>query len=107
MDFLKVFFLPSTIIEWNNFYLRNAPAISVFKQNILKFILLNYPAKVYNVRNPTGLNLLTKFRLGLRHLCAHNFSYNFSHCFDKLCICRTNIESKKHFLFQCLTESKP
>ena len=53
-------------MEKLNYYLRNAPAISVFKQNILKFILLDCPNKVYNVRNPAGLNLLTKFRLGLR-----------------------------------------
>ena len=42
MDFLKVVFFPSTIIEWNNldYYLRNAPSISAFELSILKFIRL-------------------------------------------------------------------
>ena len=49
MDFLKVLVFASTIIEWNNldYHLRNAPSISVYKQNILKFIRLG-PNKVYN-----------------------------------------------------------
>ena len=40
--FLKSYFFLSTIIEWNSldYYLRNAPFISAFKQNILKFICL-------------------------------------------------------------------
>ena len=36
-EFFKSSLFPSTIIEWNNldYYLCNAPSISVFKQNIL------------------------------------------------------------------------
>ena len=62
--FFKSSFFPSIIIEWNNldYHLRNAPSISVFKQNILKFIRLGHN-KVYNVHSPTGLNLLKGYVL--------------------------------------------
>ena len=98
MDFFKSSSFPSTIIEWNNldYHLRNAPSVSVFKQNILKFIRLG-PNKVYNVHNPTGLKLSTRLRLGLSHLRAHKFSHNFSDCLDELCICGTNIEHYEPF----------
>ena len=45
--FFKSFFFPSTIIKSNilDYHLRNGPSISVFKQNILKFIRLG-PNKV-------------------------------------------------------------
>ena len=102
MDFLKVLFFPPTIIEWNNwdYHLCNEPSISVFKKNILKFILLG-PNRVYNIHNPTELKLLTRLRLGLSHLRGHKFSHKFSDCLDELCTCGTNTESTNHFLFQC------
>ena len=79
--------------------LRNAPSISFFKQNILKFIRLG-SNKVYNVHNPTEPKLLTSLHLGLSHLRAHKFSHSFSDSLDELCICGTNIESTNHFLLQ-------
>ena len=99
--FFKSFFFPSTIIKWNilDYHLRNGPSISVFKQNILKFIRLG-PNKVYNVHNPTEPKLLTSLHLGLSHLRAHKFSHSFSDSLDELCICETNIESTNHFLLQ-------
>ena len=100
--FFKSSFFPSAIIEWNNldYHSRNTPSISVFKQNILKFIRLG-PNKVYNIHNPTGLKLLTRLCLGSSHIRAHNFSHNFSDCLDELCIYGTNIESINHFLLHC------
>ena len=86
--FFKSSFFPSTITEWNNldYHLRNAPFISVFKQNIFKFIRVG-PNMVYNVYNPTVLKLLTRLHLGLSRLRAHKFSHNFSDGPDELCIC--------------------
>ena len=99
--FFKSSFFASTIIEWNilDYHLRNGLFISVFKQNILKFIRLG-PNKVYNVHGPFGPKLLTRLRLGLSHLSPRRFSHNFSDCLDELCICGTNIESTKHFFLQ-------
>ena len=97
----KSSFFPSTIIEWNNldYHLRNAPSISVFKQNISKFIGLG-PNKVYNVHNPSGLKLLTRLCLGLSHLRAHKFSHNFSDCLDEFWICGANISSSNsHYIY--------
>ena len=96
--FKKKFF-PSMIIVWNklDYHLRNAPSISVFKQNILKFIRLG-PNKVYNAQNPTKPKLLTRPHLRLSHLRAQKFSYNLNDC--ALCICGTNTDSTNHFLIQ-------
>ena len=78
---------PATITEWNDLdcSLRNAPSISVFKKNILKFIHL-VPNNVFNIYNPYGLKLLTRLRLGLIHLRGHKFDHNFSDCLDEICI---------------------
>ena len=52
---------PATITGWIdlNYSLSNAPSINVFKQNILKFILLG-PNNIHNLH---GRKLLTRLRL--------------------------------------------
>ena len=40
------------------------------------------PNAVYIVGSPSGLRLLARFRLGLSHLRAHNFSQDFSNCLN-------------------------
>ena len=104
--FFKRSFFPSTIIELNNleYYLRNAPSFSGFKQNILKFVRLG-PEKVYNVHNPSGLKLLTRLRLGLSYLHAHNsviilvivsMNYAFAVLISNL---RTISSSNAHYIY--------
>ena len=80
-----------------DYYLRNASSISALKENILKFIRLG-SGKLYNLHNPSELKLLIRLRLELSHLRADKLGHNFSDCLDELCICRTNIETKNHFL---------
>ena len=101
--FFENSFFPATITECNDldYSLRNAPSISVFKKNILKFIRLG-PNKVFNIYNPYSPKLLTKLRLGLSHSRGHKFNNNFSDCRDEICMCGKDIESTSHFLFQCL-----
>ena len=99
--FFKNYFFPATIDEWNvlDYSLRNVPSIIVFKQNILRFIILD-PNKVFN--NPHGVKLLTRLRLSrLRHLQGHKFNHNFSDCLDEICIYEKGIESTNHFFLQC------
>ena len=100
--FFEKKFFPATITEWNDldYSLRNAPCISVFKQNILKSIHLG-TNKVFNIYNPHGLKLLARLRLGVSHLGGHEFKHNFSDLLDEICMCGKDIESTNHFLLKC------
>ena len=73
-DFFKNSCFPSTIKKWINLdlHIRKSKSISIFKSNILKFILPK-PNNVYYCHNPKGNRLLTRLRLGLNHLCEHKF----------------------------------
>ena len=73
-NFFKNSFFPSAIIEWNNLdpNLRNSNSISVFKEKILNFIQPS-PNSVFDIRNPKGIKLITRLRLGLSHLREYKF----------------------------------
>ena len=72
------FFL-STIPEWENrdCKIRNSGSLSIFKKDLLNFIR-PCANSIFNSHNPYGIKLLTKLRLGLRHLCSDKFR----HCFQ-------------------------
>ena len=91
----------ANIAEWNDldYSLCNAPSINVFKQNILKFILLNSNKVFLNIYNPHDLKLSTRLPLGLSHLRGHKFKHNCSDCLDEICMCGKDIESTNHLLF--------
>ena len=59
-DFLRNSFFPSTIKEWNNLdpQIRKSKSISIFKNNILKFIWPK-PNNFYYCHNPKGINKVT------------------------------------------------
>ena len=90
---MKIFSLLATLAEWNDlgYSLRNAPSNNVFKQNNLNFIRLRLN-KVFNIYNPRGLKLSTRFCLGLIHLLGHRSNHNFNDCLDQICICGIYIE---------------
>ena len=62
--FFENSFFPVTITEWSDldYSLHNAPYITVFKQNILKFIQLGVN-EFLNSYNSYGFKLLTKPRI--------------------------------------------
>ena len=101
--FLKPWFFPSTIIEWNKLdpvRLRKIESVSVFKTNILKAIRPS-PNSVYNCHNPKGLKFITRLRLGLSYLSEHKFKHSFQDTINLLCCCGLDIESTEHFLLHC------
>ena len=89
--------LNGIISEWNNLYIniRNSSPINVFKKKLLKFIK---PKSTYNIHDTKGLKLLTRLRLGLRHLGDHKFRHNFQDCVSPMCSCGQDIETTTHFL---------
>ena len=60
------------------------------------------PSPVYGIHNPVGLKYLTRLRVGLSHLRAHNFDHNFKDTTTKICSCQTiKAETVEHYLFYC------
>ena len=101
-NFFKNYFFPSAIIEWNNLdpNLRNSKSISVFKEKILNFIRPS-PNSVFDIRNPKGIKLITRLRLGLSHLREHKFKHSFQDTINPICNCGQDIESTTHFFLHC------
>ena len=62
-------FFPYTIVEWNKLDLdiRKSKSYAIFRNPLLN-IGRPKQCSVYRIRNPVGLKLLTRLRLGLSHL---------------------------------------
>ena len=101
-NFFKNSFFPSTIIEWNNLdpILRNSKSFVVFKNSMLKFIRPS-PSNVFDCNNYKGIRLITRLRVGMRHLREHKFKHNFQDCLNQICSCGLDIETTSHFLLHC------
>ena len=50
----------------------------------------------FEINIPYGLKLLTSLRLGW--VIYHEFTHNFHHCINLICVCGLEIESASHFL---------
>ena len=85
---------PAVIIEWINVDICHSASCNVFKKVILKIIRPNVDT---NVDSSEGLKLLTRIRLGLRHLADHKFRH-IQDCIDPICSCSQKIETSTHFL---------
>ena len=89
--------------ERNNLLqIRKSKSISIFKSNILRFILPK-PNNVYYCHNSGGIKLLTRLCLGLSHLRQHKLKHNFQDCPNLLCPCGNEIETSTHYLLHCPT----
>ena len=55
----------------------------------------------FSIDNPSGVRLLSQFRLNFSHLNKHKFKYNFKECVSPMCGCRLEIESTQHFFLCC------
>ena len=93
-DIFKYSFFPYTIVEYNRLdhTLRNSKSYNIFKNLLLK-IGRPMPKPTFNIHNPLGLKLLTRFRLRLSHLNEHKFNYNYEDCINLLCSCSLEVES--------------
>ena len=76
----------------------------VFSKVILIFIQPK-PNSIYNCHNPKGIRLITRLRLGLRHLSEHKFKHSFQNCLNTPCLCGNDIDTYSHFLLHYTTYS--
>ena len=93
-NFFKNSCFPSTIIEWNNLdpTIRNSKSFVDFKNSFLKFIRPS-PSNVFNCNNYKGIRLITRLRVGVRHLSEHKFKHNFQDFLNPICSCGLDIKS--------------
>ena len=85
--------LDNSVIEWNKLdpSLRKAESLSLFKNNILKFIRPSSNS-IHNFINAKRLRFITRLRLGLIHLREHKFNHSFQDALNLLCSCGLDTE---------------
>ena len=100
-DYFKIFFFPSTIIEWNNFdsNIRNSENLALFKKRILAFIRPSANS-TFHCLNSNVLKLITRLRLGLSHLRFHKLKHSFQDTLNSICNCGF-VETNIHYLLLC------
>ena len=67
---------------------------------VLKFIR---PAqrKTFNINDSVGVKLLTRLRLGFRHLREHKFRHDFRDILNPLCPCSIEAKTTAHYFLRC------
>ena len=67
---------------------------------VLKFIR---PAqrKTFNINDSVGVKLLTRLRLGSRHLREHKFRHGFGDILNPLCPCSIEAKTTAHYFLRC------
>ena len=93
---------PNVINEWNklDINIKSATSYTAFKNVLLSFIRPKH-VDTFGIHNPTGLQLLTRLRLGFSQLNEHKFRHNFRDFLNPLCQCRLEPETTSHFLLRC------
>ena len=91
-NYFRNSFFPSSIVEWNKLSreVRNSENIRIFKKRLLEFIRPS-PNSIFDIYNPYGIKLLTRLRLGLRHLNEHKFKHGFNDTINLIFICGGDI----------------
>ena len=100
-DTFKYSFFAWTIVEWNKLDLQCHKATYNGLRNHLLKSTRPLPKLIYNVHNPSGMQLLTRLRLGLSDLNEHRLNHNFDACINPLCTCTLEVESTIHFFLHC------
>ena len=73
---------------------------TAFKDALLSFIRPKH-VDTFGIHNPTGMQLLTRLRLGFSHLNEHKFRHSFRDFPNPLCECKLEPEITSHFLVRC------
>ena len=77
--YLKNYFLPHKIKEWNKLgsEIRNAETYDSFRKMLLNF-RRPIGRSTYKIYDPLGIKLLSRIRLGFSYLSGHKFRHNFA-----------------------------
>ena len=99
VTFSKKKFFSSTITELNELEsnLRSAASLSVFQENLLKFIRPSSNS-IFNWHNCKGIKYLPRLSLGLCYLREHIFKYGFQDTLNPFRLYSLDVETNTHFL---------
>ena len=90
---------PSTLIEWHKLDLSSCKSENVasVKKMLLQFIcpIVN---SICNYFDTKGIQLYTRFWLGLSHLSEHKFRHNFQDAGNPIGYCGEDIKTSCHYL---------
>ena len=75
-------------------------SVNNFKEKILTSIRPS-PNSLFDIHNPKGIKLITRFRLGLSHLREHKCKHSFQDTINSLCNYCQDIEFSTHFFLHC------
>ena len=79
--------------------------IKYFKSMLMKLFSLQ-ERSLFSIHDPTGVKLLTRFRLKFSHLNEHKFRRNFKDTVVPMCDCGTETETTEHFFLRCPLKDK-
>ena len=100
-NFFRNSFFPSAVIECNKLDIKicNSESLKISKKTLLNFIRPS-GSTVFNCHNSKRVKLLTRLRLGLRHLREHKFEHSFQDSLNPIYGCGNDIETSAHYLLQ-------
>ena len=94
-------FFPSPVIEMNSLDLKiNSKTFLLLKKVFFKFMRPSLNS-IFNCHSLNGIDLNTRLRLVLSHLCGYKFLRNFQVTFNPICSCGDDIETTWHYLLHC------
>ena len=99
--YFKKFFLPLTIIDWNNLdsNIGNSVRLTSFKKCISVFIRPSVNS-AFHCHSPKGLKLFTRLSLRISHRRYHKFRYIFQETLNPIGNCGT-AEVTISYLLKC------
>ena len=56
---------------------------------------------IFNYQSLNGIKLITRLRLGLRHLCKQKCKHNSQDALNRICDCGDDIETAIHYRLHC------
>ena len=76
------------MIEWNKLDedICNAENYALFRKHLLTFIRTEVNI-IFNVNNAKGIKILSRLRVGFRHLKKQKFQHNFEDSINPSCSC--------------------
>ena len=97
-DRFRYSFFSSTLNDWFNLghNIKNSESISIFKSNLL-FFILPVQTNIFNIFDPKALIFLTRLRLSLSHLNKNRFQHIFHDCPNPLWSCSLEIKDTSHY----------
>ena len=94
--------MPQTIKEWNKLdtTICQASSYSAFRKALLGFIRPTANT-TFGTNDVSGLELLTRLRVGFSHLREHKCKHNFQDTLNPLCPCFLEAEDTYNFFMRC------